>query len=105
MATIQTDEDAVVRDRRAFLTNAGRFALIVPPAMTVLMSTSLSSSAIAQSGGSVFPRRKGNNGIGNGQDPAPPGNPPINDGPGTAPGNPGNRGGAKNTNAKHKGAP
>lgn len=36
---------------------------------------------------------KGNNGVGNGQDPQPPGNPPINDGPGTSPGNPGNKGG------------
>jgi len=36
---------------------------------------------------------KGNNGVGNGQDPQPPGNPPINDGPGTGPGNPGNKGG------------
>jgi len=34
---------------------------------------------------------KGNNGVGNGLDPQPPGNPPINDGPGTGPGNPGNR--------------
>ena len=39
-------------------------------------------------------RRKGNNGVGNGEDPQPPGDPPINDGPGTSPGNPGNRGGA-----------
>ena len=38
-------------------------------------------------------RTKGNNGVGNGIDPQPPGNPPINDGPGTGPGNPGNRGG------------
>lgn len=36
---------------------------------------------------------KGNNGVGNGVDPQPPGNPPINDGPGTSPGNPGNKGG------------
>ncbi len=36
----------------------------------------------------------GNNGVGNGEDPQPPGNPPVNDGPGTGPGNPGNRGGA-----------
>jgi len=35
----------------------------------------------------------GNNGVGNGVDPQPPGNPPINDGPGTGPGNPGNQGG------------
>lgn len=32
----------------------------------------------------------GNNGVGNGSDPAPPGNPPENDGGGTGPGNPGN---------------
>ncbi|MEO7299478.1 MAG: FecR domain-containing protein [Verrucomicrobiota bacterium] len=37
--------------------------------------------------------RHGNNGVGNGIDPQPPGNPPINDGPGTGPGNPGNQGG------------
>ena len=34
---------------------------------------------------------RGNNGVGNGEDPQPPGNPPVNDGPGTGPGNPGNR--------------
>ena len=32
----------------------------------------------------------GNNGVGNGWDPQPRGNPPVNDGPGTGPGN-GNR--------------
>jgi hypothetical protein len=38
---------------------------------------------------------KGNNGVGNGQDPQPPGNPPINDDAGTAPGNPGHKGGVE----------
>jgi hypothetical protein len=33
----------------------------------------------------------GNNGVGNGLDPAPPGDPRVNDGPGTGPGNPGNK--------------
>jgi hypothetical protein len=33
----------------------------------------------------------GNNGLGNGVDPQPPGNAPINDGPGTGPGQPGVR--------------
>ena len=41
-----------------------------------------------------LPIEKGNNGVGNGIDPPPPGNPPINDGYGTSPGDPGNRGGA-----------
>lgn len=38
-------------------------------------------------------REKGNNGVGNGQDPQPPGNPPQNDGPGTGKGHPGHKGG------------
>ena len=38
-------------DRRAFLAKCGRFATVVPPAMTVLLSTSLSSNAIARSSG------------------------------------------------------
>ncbi|WP_338244457.1 hypothetical protein [Aurantiacibacter hainanensis] len=62
--------------------------------MTVLLSTSLSSPAIAKSGGDgggKIKGPKGNNGLGNGIDPPPPGNPPRNDGPGTAPGKPGNR--------------
>jgi hypothetical protein len=78
-------------DRRAFLQTAGKIAVVVPPAMSILLSTGMSSSAIAASGGSVV---HGNNGVGNGVDPQPPGDPPINDGPGTGPGNPGNRGGA-----------
>ena len=41
---------------------------------------------------------RGNNGVGNGEDPQPPGNPPVNDGPGTGPGNPGNRGGGGRPN-------
>jgi hypothetical protein len=34
---------------------------------------------------------RGNNGVGNGSDPQPPGSPPVNDGAGTRPGNPGQR--------------
>jgi hypothetical protein len=72
--------------RRDFLKSCGRMAVTVPPAMTVLLATSLSSPAIARS----HYRPKGNNGVGNGMDGQPPGMPPINDGPGTSPGNPGN---------------
>jgi len=38
---------------------------------------------------------EGNNGVGNGVDGQPPGDPPVNDGPGTEPGNPGNKKGKK----------
>lgn len=43
---------------------------------------------------------KGNNGVGNGQDPQPPGNPPVNDGSGTGPGNPGNGNGSPGNGKK-----
>jgi len=56
----------------------------VPPAILTLVAI----PAFASAG-------SGNNGVGNGLDPQPPGNPPINDGPGTGPGQPGNQGGAK----------
>src|SRR5687768_7261198 len=64
-------------DRRDFLKSCGKFAITVPPTMTVLLSTSLNSPAIARSAGSGS---KGNNGVGNGLDPQPPGDPPVNDG-------------------------
>jgi hypothetical protein len=37
-------------DRRAFLAKAGKFAVITPPALTMLLSTTLTSPAIAASG-------------------------------------------------------
>jgi len=53
-------EAACVADRRKFLAACGKFAAVTPPAITLLLSTSLNSTAIAHSGG------KGNNGWGNG---------------------------------------
>lgn len=79
-------------ERRKFLRRAGKVAILTPPALAVLMKTEGHLYAQALSGSGGFTR--GNNGVGNGLDPQPPGNPPINDGPGTSPGNPGNRGGA-----------
>lgn len=38
-------------DRRRFLASCGKFAAITPPAITMLLSTSLNSAAIAHSGG------------------------------------------------------
>ena len=38
--------------RRDFLRKAGRFAAVTPPAITLLLGTSLNSRAIAKSGGS-----------------------------------------------------
>jgi hypothetical protein len=65
--------DLLAADQAVFRTKTARFAVSV--------------------GTPVGP--KGNNGVGNGVDPQPPGNPPINDAPGTGPGNPGKQGGPK----------
>jgi hypothetical protein len=47
-------------DRRKFLAACGKFAVVTPPALTVLLSTSLNSDAIARSGGGDY--RPGNPG-------------------------------------------
>jgi hypothetical protein len=49
-------------DRREFLKTCGKFAAVTPPAMTLLLSTSLTSDAFAKSGAGPA----GNNGKGNG---------------------------------------
>ena len=43
-------KDTEIEDRRKFLISCGRFAAVTPPAMTLLLSTSLTSTAIARSG-------------------------------------------------------
>ncbi|RXG84812.1 hypothetical protein [Bradyrhizobium zhanjiangense] len=48
-------------DRREFLKTCGRFAAVTPTTITLLLSTSLTSDAIARSGAPG-----GNNGGGNG---------------------------------------
>ncbi|SCB54929.1 hypothetical protein GA0061098_103247 [Bradyrhizobium shewense] len=56
-------------DRREFLKTCGKFAAVTPPTITLLLSTSLASNAIAQSGaGAVHHdhQHHGNNGWGNG---------------------------------------
>lgn len=58
-----THLDAEGDDRREFLKSCGKFAAVTPPVMAVLLSTSLTSTAIASSGGRVL---HGNNGFGNG---------------------------------------
>lgn len=55
-------------DRREFLKTCGKFAAVTPPAITLLLSTSLTSDAIAQSGARAVhhDHDHGNNGWGNG---------------------------------------
>jgi hypothetical protein len=53
-------------DRRAFLKSCGRFAVATPPAVTMLLSTSLTSGAIAASGGQGHHHGGGGGGGGGG---------------------------------------
>ncbi|GMO96345.1 hypothetical protein [Bradyrhizobium sp. TM239] len=56
-------------DRREFLKTCGKFAAVTPPTITLLLSTSLTSNAIAQSGTRAVHHdhhHHGNNGWGNG---------------------------------------
>lgn len=48
--------------RRDFLKKAGRFAVVTPPAITLLLGTSLNSRAIAHSAGSGGKGGKGGKG-------------------------------------------
>jgi len=63
MAHDENETPSSSNDRREFLKKCGRFAAVTPPAITMLLSTSLTSNAIAKSG---VGRVKGNNGWGNG---------------------------------------
>jgi hypothetical protein len=44
-------EVSAAAERRKFLASCGRFAVITPPAITLLLSTSLTSTAVMASGG------------------------------------------------------
>jgi hypothetical protein len=72
----RTDEQT----RRSFVKTA---AYVAP----LILSLKAEPAFASHGSGSA----RGNNGVGNGLDPQPPGNPPVNDGPGTGPGNPGQR--------------
>ncbi|WP_082663630.1 hypothetical protein [Sinorhizobium sp. Sb3] len=60
---IQEELSAESEARRDFLLKAGKFASITPPAITLLLGTSLSSRAIAKSCGSR-PKQKTHSGKG-----------------------------------------
>lgn len=70
--------------RRRFLATCGKFAVITPPAMTVLLSSTAQNYAVAASG-NAGASLSGNNGFGNGGGDGVPGNSGNNPSP-NAPG-------------------
>ncbi len=57
--------DQGAEDRRKFLASCGKFAVVTPPAITLLLSTSLNSTAVAQSAGNNGNHNGNGNGNGN----------------------------------------
>jgi hypothetical protein len=85
-----SSDDPGSPDRRDFLKKCGTFAAVTPPA-AMLRSTSLTSKAIAKLGRGGGTPRRGRNGVGNGYDPQPRGNPRVDDDLGRSSGNSGNK--------------
>ena len=75
-------ESDLLEARRRFLATCGKFAVITPPAMTVLLSSTAQNYAVAGSGGaSQSLSKQGNNGWGNGGNDGVPGNSANNSSP------------------------
>jgi hypothetical protein len=66
------DTDAQLKARRTFLMTCGKFAIITPPAISLLLASSKQSFAVAASGGGGGGHA--NNGFGNGPNDGIPGN-------------------------------
>ena len=82
LTTVQGDTKAGSKSKGSSKIKADSF---LGPDAVMLTASDLTQNRVSPT--------KGNNGVGNGIDPAPPGNPRENDGTGTSPGNPGNKGG------------
>jgi hypothetical protein len=65
-------QETLATARRKFLKSCGKFAVITPPAVTLMLSAASHNYAAAQSGLGVT--RHGNNGFGTGGDDGVPGN-------------------------------
>ncbi len=75
----KTQADAHAAARRRFLVNCGKFAVVTPPVVSLMLSASERSYATVGSGGGRGAR--GNNGFGNGGNDPAPGNSGSNNSP------------------------
>jgi hypothetical protein len=67
-------ESDMLEARRQFLAKCGKFAVITPPVMTVLLASTAQNYAVAASGNGSTRFSNGNNGFGNGGGDGVPGN-------------------------------
>ena len=74
------NDSEMLEARRRFLATCGKFAVITPPAMTILLSSTAQNYAVAASG-NAGASLSGNNGFGNGGNDGVPGNSGNNNSP------------------------
>lgn len=75
--TTHDGENSALQARRRFLANCGKFAVVTPPVVSLMLSASHRSYAAVGSGGARGPQ--GNNGFGNGGGDGVPGNSGFDD--------------------------
>jgi hypothetical protein len=68
------NQSDMLEARRQFLAKCGKFAVITPPVMTVLLASTAQNYAVAASGNGSARLSNGNNGFGNGGGDGVPGN-------------------------------
>jgi hypothetical protein len=68
------NQSDMLEARRQFLAKCGKFAVITPPVMTVLLTSTAQNYAVAASGNGSTRFNNGNNGFGNGGGDGVPGN-------------------------------
>jgi hypothetical protein len=68
------NQSDMLEARRQFLAKCGKFAVITPPVMTVLLTSTAQNYAVAASGNGSTRFNSGNNGFGNGGGDGVPGN-------------------------------
>lgn len=74
---MEPEKNNATESRRAFLEKCGKFAVVTPPAVTLMLSATASKAQVVGSGFSQGPQ--GNNGFGNGGNDGVPGNSDFQD--------------------------
>lgn len=77
---MESEKNNAIESRRAFLEKCGKFAVVTPPAVTLMLSATASKAQVVGSGfGQGQGGPQGNNGFGNGGNDGVPGNSDFQD--------------------------
>lgn len=76
---MESEKTKATESRRAFLEKCGKFAVVTPPAVTLMLSATASKAQVVGSGFGQGQGPQGNNGFGNGGNDGVPGNSDFQD--------------------------